>query len=212
MNVLLLGADGHFGAAIAGELAARGHHVVAASRRIDASQPHAVQADATDAGQVAEAAKEADAIIVAVGARRGNDPEAYGRAVPLAAARGVTAGARAAGVRRILVVGGAGSSEVEPGLRLIDSPEFPEAWKPNAQAQVDAFEFYREVSDLDWTYLSPAHEVGPWPRTGSYRRGGDELLTDESGRSRIGYDDYAIALVDELEQGRALQQRITIGY
>ena len=212
MRVLVFGADGHFGGAIARELASRGHDVVAASRRINATRPNAVQADATDGEQVTLVAKEADAIVVAIGARRGTDPETYGRAVPLGAARGVTAGARAAGVRRILVVGGAGSSEVEPGLRLIDSPEFPEAWKPNAQAQVDALEFYRNIDDLDWTYLSPGHEVGPWPRTGNYRRRTDELLVDDAGHSWIGYDDYAIALVDELEQGHALKRRITIGY
>jgi hypothetical protein len=212
MRVLVFGADGHFGGAIARELASRGHDVVAASRRINAIRLNAVQADATDGEQVTLVAKEADAIVVAVGARRGTDPETYGRAVPLGAARGVTAGARAAGVRRILVVGGAGSSEVEPGLRLIDSPEFPEAWKPNAQAQVEALEFYRSVDDLDWTYVSPAHEAGPWPRTGTTGAATTSHWSTTRAAAGSGCGDYAVALVDELEKGRAPQRRVTISY
>lgn len=212
MRVLVFGASGNFGAAVARELEARGHQIVAASRHGPAGHPNAVQADARDADQVALVAVGVDAIVVAVGARSGGDSDDYGLHVMLEAARGVTAGARTAGVRRILVVGGAGSLEVKPGLRLIDSPDFPEAWKPHALAQVAALDYYRSVDDLDWTYLSPAHEVGPVPRTGHYRRGGDQLLTDESGHSRVSFDDYAIALVDELEQGRAIRQRISIAH
>jgi putative NADH-flavin reductase len=119
-----------------------------------------------------------------------------------------------AGVKRLLIVGGAGSLEVAPGLHLLDTPEFPAVVKPFAAAHRDALEVYRKEapSDLEWTYLSPAGVIAPGERTGQFRLGTDQLLTDEQGRSHISVEDFAIALLNELEQPQAIRRRITVAY
>jgi putative NADH-flavin reductase len=110
-------------------------------------------------------------------------------------------------------VGGAGSLETGPGQRLLDSPDFPPAWKPTALAHARAFEeVYRDIDDLEWTYICPAGQIGPGERTGEFRIGGDQLLVDESGESRISVADYAIAFADELEHAEAVRRRITVAY
>jgi hypothetical protein len=120
---------------------------------------------------------------------------------------------RLAGTRRLIVVGGAGSLEVAPGQRLVDTPDFHPAWKPAALAHARALdEIYRAADDLDWTYVSPAAVIEPGERTGSYRTGGDQLLTDEAGDSRISIPDYAIAIADLLDSGGAVRRRITVAH
>ena len=117
-----------------------------------------------------------------------------------------------AGVPRLLVVGGAGTLEVAPGLQLVDTPDFPESYKGEALAGRDFLNALRAERDLDWTFLSPSAEFAPGERTGKFRLGGDQLLTDENGQSRISMEDYAIALVDELEKPRHSRRRFTVGY
>jgi putative NADH-flavin reductase len=212
MKVLLFGASGAIGAAIAGELADRGHEVVAASRSGSASgdlgRP-AASVDATDAASVAAAASGVDAIVSAIGPRHDGTDDVD---LLVRGARGLVDGARRAGVRRVVVVGGAGSLEVAPGVRVVDTPGFPAGWKAVALAHADALEVFREVDDLDWTYVSPAALIEPGERSGSYRRGGDQLLVDDAGTSRITYPDFAIAIADELEQGSAIRRRITVAH
>jgi hypothetical protein len=118
---------------------------------------------------------------------------------------------RAAGVRRFLVVGGAASLEVAPGKRLLDTPQFPAAYKPEATAAAAYLDMLRGVSDLDWTFLSPSALFAAGERTGKFRLGKDELLTTDKGSS-ISYEDYAIALADEVEHPRHVRQRFTVGY
>jgi putative NADH-flavin reductase len=211
MNVIVFGATGNIGTAITRELVARGHRVTAASRSGDAPDGLDVatrRADATDAAQVADAALEHDAIVSAVGTRHGSDRQApY-----VAAAQAIVEGAHKAGVPRLVVVGGAGSLEVASGTRLVDTPEFPAGWKDDALAQAASLKVYRAVDDLDWTYVSPAALIEPGDRLGHYRRGGDELLVDEQGTSRITYPDYAIAIADVLERDDAPRRRITVAY
>ena len=212
MNVLLFGASGNIGHAIATELLRRGHVVTGASRggtSVDGLDLPVVTADATDPESVATHAVGYDAVISAIGPRHGADNDAD---ILVGSAHGLVAGLRTAGVDRLLVVGGAGSLTVAPGVRLVDTPEFHEAWKPAALAAADALEVYRKVDDLAWTYISPAALIEAGEALGHYRVGGDELLTDEAGNSRITYPDYALALVDELEQGNALRRRITVAY
>jgi putative NADH-flavin reductase len=127
------------------------------------------------------------------------------------ATRTLASGLKRAGVRRFLMVGGAGSLEVAPGLQLVDTPDFPEAWKPYALAHRDALAVLKD-SDLDWTNLSPAAFIQPGQRTGKFRLGKDTLVTDEKGGSRISAEDYAVALVDELEKPQYIRQRFTVGY
>jgi uracil phosphoribosyltransferase len=117
-----------------------------------------------------------------------------------------------AGVKRLIVVGGAGSLEVAPGLQLIDTPQFPDAYRPEASAGRDFLNALRAETSLDWTFLSPSALFEPGERTGKFRLGGDQLLADAAGQSRISMEDYAIALVDEIETPKHVRQRFTVGY
>ncbi len=119
---------------------------------------------------------------------------------------------RRANVRRLVILGGAGGLEISPGVRVVDAPDFPAMWKANALAQIKALALYREVEDLDWTVVSPAAIIEPGERTGNFQIGGDQLLVDAEGRSRISIADYAIAFVNELERGEAIRRRITVAY
>ena len=216
MHIALFGAGGQIARRIAREALDRGHQVTAIVRDPATFQKYddrleVVQGDATDAASVARAAKGADAIVNAISPR----PSPSGRPASslVDGARAVIAGARQAGVERLLAVGGASSLEVAPGVRLYDTPEFPEAYKAEAREGIDSLDVYRnESGDLDWTFISPAAEIGPGERTGKYRTGGDQLLADKDGKSFISYEDYAAALVDELERGRNLRRRMTVAY
>ncbi|MHB1250817.1 MAG: NAD(P)-dependent oxidoreductase [Acidimicrobiales bacterium] len=212
MDVVVFGASGNIGKEITRELVSRGHSVLAVTRGGSAVEGFngAVQSgDATDPDQVATLLAGHDAVISAVGPRHGVDD---GTTLFIDAALGLITGARLAKVKRVLVVGGAGSLEVAPGVRLVDTPEFPEAWKQDALAQATSLEMYRGVGDLDWTYVSPAAFIEAGDRSGHYRTGGDQLLVDEEGESRITYADFASAVVDELERGQNVRRRMTVAY
>jgi len=213
MKILTFGASGAIGREITAELLRRGHSVVAVTRAgapIDGLDIQVVQGDAADPASVATLAQGVDSVVSAVGPRRGseNDEESL-----VGAARGLVEGLRMAGTRRLVVVGGAGSLEVAPGQRLVDTPDFHPAWRPTALAHAKALdEVYRAADDLDWTYVSPAALIESGERTGSYRTGGDQLLTDEAGNSRITIGDYAIAIADVVESGDAVRRRITVAH
>jgi uncharacterized protein len=214
VKIVVFGASGAIGRGVTAELLERGHTVTAATRSgapVEGLVVRSVTGDASDPGSVARLVAGQDAVASATGPRRdhGEDPEDS----LLGTARGLAEGLRRAGVRRLVVVGGAGSLEVVPGQRLVDSPAFPPAWKPAALAHARALdEVYREIEDLDWTYVSPAEVIGPGERTGEFRVGGDCLLVDETGQSRISIPDFAIAIADELEHGEAFRRRITVAY
>jgi putative NADH-flavin reductase len=197
MKITLFGPTGMIGSRIAAELSERGDEVVGASR--------STGADVTDPASVAAAASGADAVVSAVSAR-GVDYTLVD------VARSLTEGVQRAGVRRLLIVGGAGSLEVAPGVRLVDTPDFHDEWKPEALAQADALDFYRGVDDLDWTYVSPAAYIHPGERTGHYRLGGDQVLVDDDGNSEITAEDYAIAIADLLAQGDHARQRVVAAW
>ena len=209
MKILIIGANGTLGSRTLREAVSRGHDVTAVVRREGALSPAAhvqvVQADARDADEVARFAAGHDAVVSAVSARREGDapiPEVV---------QAVDDGLRKAGVPRLFVLGGAGSLEVAPGVQLVDTPEFPEAYKAEALQQREALNVIR-ASDVNWTYLSPAAEISPGERTGRYRTGGDQLLTDAEGRSFISAEDYAVAVLDELERAEHERQRFTVAY
>ncbi|MFJ9900860.1 NAD(P)-dependent oxidoreductase [Streptomyces sp. NPDC091280] len=216
MKILLIGATGMIGSRIAAEALDRGHQVTAATRsgRADALPEHpalsGLALDASVSGKVDQAAARHDVVISAVSPPRdGSDP-----AVPLLATyTSLIAGLRTAGVRRLVVVGGAGSLKTASGRDRVDTPDFPELYKQESLAQREVLRLLRaEVNDLDWTYVSPADEIAPGERTGVFRLGGDELLTAEDGTSFITAEDYAVALVDEAEKSTAIRRRITIAY
>lgn len=205
MRILLIGATGMIGRRVAAEAGRRGHKVTGMTRSGAAG---ATAADASDAEAVAALAAGCDAVVLAVPPPR-EDPDPA--RVLLAVGHGVLSGLRKAGVSRLVVVGGAGSLEVAPGVRLIDTPQYPAAYRNIGLAQSALLDLLRtQAPDLDWTYISPPVEITPGERTGAYRLGGDQLLTDASGKSAISAEDYAAALVDELEQGQAIGRRITV--
>jgi uncharacterized protein len=215
VKLVLFGATGNVGQRIVREALGRGHQitgVVRGAAQLSSPDPRVilVEGDATDTSSVARVAQGADAIVSAISPR----PSTQGAAPSLpSVARALIAGARQAGVKRLVVVGGAGSLEVAPGRALVDTPDFPEAWKPEALQHREALQVLRnEAGDLDWTFISPAAEIGPGERTARYRTGGDQLLTDDQGESHISFEDYAVALLDELERGAHLRQRMGVAY
>ncbi|NUR51665.1 MAG: NAD(P)H-binding protein [Hamadaea sp.] len=205
MRILLFGATGTLGSRIAAELTERGERVTSASRTGHSPSPDipAVTVDPTDSDSVAAAAEGYDAIASAVHI----DPDNV-----TAVTQGLLDGARKAGVRRIAFVGGAGSLKVPDGGDLVDTPTFPAEWKPIGLAHRDELNLIRPVTDLDWSYLSPAAAIAPGERTGKFRMGGDDLIVGDDGNSFVSAEDYAVAFADELEQGNAIRRRITVGY
>lgn len=213
MKIVLFGATGMVGSRIAAEAVRRGHEVTAVSRSGGTPVPGTVAAaaDATDAAKVAELAVGHDVIASALAPPRdGTDPEGPF----LAANQALADGASISGTERLVVVGGAGSLEIAPGQALVDQPEFPEAFRGEALAHRDVLAFYRELDDpdLDWTYISPAPDIAPGERTGHYRLGGDALLAQDDGTSRISAEDYAVAFVDEVENHTGLRSRLSVAY
>ena len=211
MKIALFGASGMIGSRILQEALARGHEVTVVARdpaklRLDHPKAHALKGDVLDPASVTAAVLGQDAVISAYGPGHHGDPQDV-----VKAARALVAGVKPAGVQRLLVVGGAGGLEVKPGLQLADTPEFPAAWKPIADAHRDALPVLRG-SDLDWTYFSPAALIQPGARTGKYRTGTDRLVTDDKGESRISAEDYAAAMLEELERPRHLRGRMTAAY
>lgn len=202
MKVAVLGASGRAGSEITKELAARGHQVLAIARKpgaipaVEGVSP--VAGDASDGAWLAHLIGGSDAVISALHFD-----------VPAETLLGAL---KTAGVPRLLVTGGAGSLEVAPGVRLIDTPEFREEWKVVAQGGITFLDALRGERQIDWTFLSPPALIEETPRLGRYRTGADQLLVDDKGESRISFADYAIAMVDELEQPKHSRARFTVAY
>ena len=170
-----------------------------------------VKGDGTDPKSVAAVVDGADAVVNAISPR----PNTRGLPAPSLAAnaRALIAGLRDAGVKRVLYVGGASSLEVAPGQMLADLPDFPEIYKAEAQQGREALAVWRsEAEGLDWTYISPAAEFGPGERTGTYRTTDDQLLVDAAGKSFITFEDYAVAVLDELERPQHVARRFGVAY
>jgi putative NADH-flavin reductase len=170
-----------------------------------------VKGDATDANSVAEVVKGADAVVSAISPR----PNPRGLPAPKLTdnARALIAGLQTAGVRRVLYVGGASTLEVAPGRQLLDQPDFPAIYKAEAVEGRDALAVWRgEAAELDWTFQSPAIEIGPGERTGRYRTTGEQLLFDAEGKSFISFEDYAVAVLDELERPEHVGERFGVAY
>ncbi len=213
MKIAVFGITGRIGSRIAQEALNRGHEVTGISRnptRGSLKHPRLSTATGTvsDARSVAKLAAGHDAVVSAVGP----DMDKPVGSFLVDAARALLDGLAQAGTKRLLVVGGAGSLEVAPGKLLMDIPEFPAAWKALAQSAADALAVYRTDKKLEWTYLSPAGLIDPGTRTGNYRTGDDALVTDSQGKSFISMEDYAVAVLDELEKPRHVRKRFTVAY
>jgi hypothetical protein len=167
--------------------------------------------DITEAATVTRVAEGADAVIAAVSRRGpGLDQAAAYRKV----GESLVEGLRALGGNAppVVIAGGAGSLEVAPGQRLVDQPGFPDIYKGEALAHAELLGWLRGVTDVKWAYLSPAAAIAPGERTGTFRLGGNELISDAEGKSFISAEDFAVALVDEAESGAHIGERFTIGY
>jgi uncharacterized protein len=209
MNVVLYGATGMIGSRVLTELLSRGHHVTAVVRNPgkvpQQTNVVALKGDVFDAKDIAAKSAGADAVVSSISP----PPNDIGQVA--ASISSLVQGVKDSGAKRLLVVGGAGSLFVAPGVDLIDSGHLPEEYKAIAIAHRDALKVLR-TADIDWTYFSPAAFIQPGERTGKFRLGGDSLVTDEKGNSSISAEDYAISLVDELEKPQHIRKRFTIGY
>lgn len=214
-NVILIGASGFVGTAILNELLNRGHKVTAIVRdptKVTASNPNlkVVQADVTDTDVLIEASKGKDAVISAYnpGWKNPNIYEETLKNYPL-----IVDSVKKAGVERLLIVGGAGTLFYAPGKMVMDADDIPAKLLPGIKS---LGEFYlntlRKENDIDWIFLSPAANMTPGERTGKFRIGKDDLVVGVNGDSNISVEDYAVAMVDELEQKHHHKERFTIGY
>ena len=211
MKIVLFGATGNLGTVILDEALNRGHEVTAVVRDpAKLATKHAalivVKGDVAQPASYAGVLTGKDAAIASL-----ND-HADPANVPRQATLLLDALSRA-GVHRFAWVGGAGSLETAPGVRVIDDPGFPEAWKASAKAQIEALEVFRaSKAPIDWTYISPAAEIAPGERKGSFRVGGEQLLANAEGHSRISTADFAIGVLDRIEKGDAAKKRVTLAY
>ena len=203
MKIALIGATGNMGQRLVKEATSRGHEVTAICRNPDPAKTPGVAAvacDLHDDDKLAEAIKGHDAVILSV-TFKDNDISK------------VVWGMRKAGVKRIAIVGGAGSLMNENNIRLIDTPGFPDFVAVEAKPAAAALDWLRKnADDLDWAFVSPSMMLGPGERTGKFRKGKHHLLTAEDGKSSISYEDLAVAILDELETPTVHRDRFTVGY
>ncbi|TAN26276.1 MAG: NAD(P)-dependent oxidoreductase [Castellaniella sp.] len=203
MEVALIGVTGRVGSRLLAELLRRSHQVTGIARDIGkvTGRPGLVleSADANQPDQLAPLLKGHDAVFSAL-------------KFATADAAALIAAVKRAAVARLLVVGGAGTLEVAPGVQALDTPGFPDAYKPEATAGRAFLEVLRKETQLDWTFVSPSAEFVPGERTGKFRVGLDQMLVGQDGKSWISMEDFAIAFVDELEAPKHSRRRITVGY
>jgi uncharacterized protein len=213
MKIALIGATGFVGSAILKEALDRGYEVTAMMRNPDKLTPHAKllpkKGNVYNEDEVTRLVTGHDAVISAFNPGWSN-PDIYNQQI-----RGTQAiinGVKKAGIKRLLFVGGAGSLEVKPGVQSVDLPGFPIEYKQGALATRETLSMLRKETDLEWSFLSPSADVFPGQRTGKFRLGADQLLTNAQGESRISVEDYAIAMIDEVEKPKHIRQRFTVGY
>ncbi|XWW46838.1 NAD(P)-dependent oxidoreductase [Fibrella sp. USSR17] len=214
MKLALIGASGFVGSALLDEAVRRGHSVTAIVRHperisVTDSLTQVKQVDVQAIEALAQLLTGHDAVISAYNAGWTN-PNLYDDF--LAGSKAIDQATRQASVSRLLVIGGAGSLEIAPGVQLVDTPEFPAEYKAGATAARDYLNTLRQQSTLDWTFVSPAINLFPGERTGSFRLGTDQPVFDEQGNCSISVADLAVAVLDEVEQPQFIRKRFTAGY
>jgi len=216
MKIALIGASGFVGSAVLNELTERGHTVTAIVRNPEKVKDNAlvtsVKVNVLDEDELAGALKGHDAVVnsFSPGISSTNIYEDY-----LNGSIAIQKSVGKSGVKRILIIGGAGSLYISPNLQLVDSPEFPADWKAGASSARDYLTVIKKENELEWTFISPSIEMyngNGGVRLGTYRTGSDTPVYDENGRSFISVEDLAIAIVDELENPKFTRQRFTVGY
>ncbi len=210
MKIVLYGATGKVAWPILNEALARGHQVTAVTRGPGQARFPSHGNLTVEQGDILIGVRDMvgshDVVISAIGAPKGSDGSLISKAAH-ALIRGMTR----ASVQRLLVVGGAGILEVTPGVRFQDTPEYPAAARPASSAHLEALMIYSK-SQLNWTVVSPAADFKPGERTGRYRTAAGVLIKDEVGKSRISFEDYAIAMIDEAENPNFLKKHMAVGY
>lgn len=218
MKVALIGASGYVGSRILAEALNRGHAVTAVVRdpagMPDLDGVTVRQCDVRDVDALADIMAGHDAVISAFNPGRGRaDPDIFDRHV--AGHKAIIAAVKQAGVPRLLAVGGAASLKVPSGEEFLDSDQFPEefeAFRDGIRGTRELYYLLMPETDFDWVFLAPSVRLEPGERTGTYRKGGDHVLYDQTGESRISLEDYAVAMIDELEHPRHHRERFTVGY
>ncbi|MGA7919556.1 MAG: NAD(P)-dependent oxidoreductase [Candidatus Acidiferrales bacterium] len=213
MKIVLIGAAGTIGQRILTEALSRGHQVTAVVRddsRVADRRPNVeyVIGDIFDPESVADAAVDHDVVVSAYG------PGTADASLLIKAAHSLIDALTRVEPIRLIVVGGAGTLEVKPGVQLVDTPEFPAEWRGMGLAHRDALDVYRKAgfAEFDWTAITPPALIEPGTRTGHYRTGTDRLLLDEKGKSYISAEDFAVAVLDETENPRFRGRSFTVAY
>jgi uncharacterized protein len=216
MKIALIGATGFVGSAILHELAGRKHDIVAIVRNPENEKnTYNIKWQKTDVNNVDELAKiisGKDVIISAYNAGWTN-PNLHDDFI--SGSKAIQAAVKKSGVKRLIVVGGAGSLFIAPGLQVVDTPDFPKEYYAGASAARDYLNILKSEKDLDWVFVSPAIEMHPGistGRTGKYRLGSDNPVFDEKQRSTISVQDFAVVIADEVENPRHHRVRFTAAY
>ena len=214
-KIVIIGATGYVGSAILKEALGRGHQVKAIVRdpsKLTLIHPHlkVVGGSVTDTDFLSRELAKSDAVISAFNPGWSN-PNIYEET--LEGYGSILCAVRNSGVHRFLMVGGAGSLLVAPGRQLMDEPDVPKKLLPGIRGMAKVYtDLLLPEKSVDWVFLSPAANMAPGERTGKFRLGKDELIVDESGDSNISVEDFAVAMIDELEQEMHHQVRFTLGY
>jgi putative NADH-flavin reductase len=214
MKIAIIGATGFVGSAVLNEALKRGHDVTAIARdtskiTVKSEKLTLVTADVYHTETLAKVLKGHDAVVNTFNAGWAN-PNLYDDFIK--GSESIQEAAKLSGAKRLLVVGGAGSLEIAPGVQLVDSPQFPAEWKTGASAARDYLNIIKKENELDWTFLSPAINLHPGTRTGVFRLGTDQPVFDNNKNSEISVEDMAVAIIDEIENARFIKRRFTIGY
>jgi len=203
MKIAVAGASGRAGSCITAELARRGHSVTAIARNPDKiarlANVTAVAGDANDRAGLAKLWAGHDAAVSSIHFLDSDVETLIGAA-------------KDSGISRYLVVGGAGSLEVAPGVQLVTTPNFPAQYKAEAEKGAAFLGRLKQEKELAWTFLSPSALIDFGNRTGKFRLGTDQLLVDSSGKSWISFEDFAVAMADEIERPAHIRKRFTVGY
>lgn len=214
MKIAIIGATGFVGSAVLNEALQRGYQVTAIARNTDKititnKNLTAITADAYDRTSLSKILAGHDAVVNAFNAGWTN-PNLYNDFIK--GSEAIQQAVKLSGVKRLLVVGGAGSLEIAPGVQLVDTPEFPAQWKSGATAARDYLNTLKKETELDWTFISPAIQLHPGKRTGVFRLGTDQPVFDSEGKNDISVEDLAVAIIDELENSQFIKKRFTLGY
>lgn len=213
MKIAMIGATGFVGSRLLNEALDRGHQVTAIVRRPERLPAHSrltpVQADVLDVDRLASVLAGHEAVVSAFSAER-DSPTKFQDMID--GVKAIIAATKKSGVKRLLAVGGAASLEVAPGRQMFDEPDFPPEWKAGAGGTREFLYLLKKEPDLEWTFLSPAKMLAPGERTGRFRLGGDQMLMDAEGQCRISVEDYAVAMIDELERPEHTGRRFCVAY